>query len=140
MVQQMLSKVGIKVEIETLEFGTAFSKAKEGNQDMVIFGNTWWFGPDFLKYTNYSSLPTNFGRITNQLLDFFLDKSVSATSYDEMQQAMAKVQALILEGAGFIPLISEAQIIAATSEVKGLDQLVTHPWWPSLMKALVLDK
>jgi peptide/nickel transport system substrate-binding protein len=140
MVQQMLSKVGIKVGIETLEFGTAFSKAKEGNHDMVIFGNTWWFGPDFLKYTNYSALPTNFGRITNQLLDFFLDKSVSATSYENMQQAMAKVQALILEGAGFIPLVSEAQIIAATSEVKGLDQLVTHPWWPSLMKALVLDK
>jgi len=140
MIQQMLSKIGIKIGIETLEFGTAFAKAKEGEHDMVMFGNTWWFGPDFLKYTNYSTMPTNFGRITNPLLDHYLNESVTATSYAKMQQSMGKVQALILDGAGFIPLVSQAQIIAATDDVLGLDELVTHPWWPALMKALVLKK
>ena len=141
-VQAQLAKVGIKVNLETAEVGATYDRAEAGNYDLGIFRNTWWMGQPYLTFLTASENvhSSNFGQWKNEVLDKLLDMSSESLDDNLREQAFYAAQVLVVESGVWIPLVVNANVVAAKTDVGGLDELFSHPWQPPLMRALVLYK
>ncbi len=141
-VQAQLKEVGIKVDLQTAEVGATYDRARTGNYDLGIFRNTWWLGQPYLRFLTHSSGigSSNFGHWANPTIDQNIEIAGNDMSLEKRTQALNQVQKIVVESAVWVPLVSNANILAAKNYVSGLDELLTHPWWPPLMRALLLEK
>lgn len=141
-VQQQLHQIGIQVRLETAEVGAAYDRGNAGNYDIGIFRNTWWLGQPYLNFLTHSTNigSSNYGRWPNPELDYYLETAGNNMDPAIRRHALNEVQRIVVESAIWVPLVSNVQIIAAKTEVQGVDELLGHPWWPSIMRALILHK
>ncbi|MDI6771925.1 MAG: ABC transporter substrate-binding protein [bacterium] len=141
-VQSQLRQVGIDVKVETAEVGAAYDRARAGTFDVGVFRNTWWLGQPYLNFLTHSTnIPvSNFSRWANPELDKLLETAGSAVDDDERDQALNRVQRIIVESAVWVPLVSNTSLLAAKKSVGGLEVLASHPWWPPHLRALALTR
>lgn len=141
-VQSQLAQIGIKVELETAEVGATYDRAETADYDIGIFRNTWWLGQPYLRFLTHSSGigSSNYGQWSSPELDKNIETAGDSMSLEERTEALNRVQEIVVETGIWVPLVSNAKIIAAKDDVAGLDELLSHPWWPPLMRALLLHK
>ncbi|RLG20119.1 hypothetical protein DRN74_05965 [Candidatus Micrarchaeota archaeon] len=141
-IQAQLAEVGIKVKLELAEVGATYDRAEAGDYDLGIFRNTWWLGQPYLRFLTHSDNvhSSNFGQYKNDVLDKMLDLSMEALDDALRREAFIVAQAMVVESGIWIPLVANVNIIAAKTDVGGLEELFSHPWQPPLMRALVLYK
>ena len=145
-VQAQLEELGIGIKLELAEVGATYDRSNRDEWDLGIYRNTWWLGQPFLIFLTHSdNIPDEDGG-TNKAHwgDPELDRNleIAGESMDEQERitALNEAQRIIVESANWVPLVSRAQIVATQKDVQGLDELLTHPWWPFLMQALLLHK
>lgn len=141
-VQSQLRAIGIDARVETAEVGATYDRARAGNFDIGIFRNTWWLGQPYLNFLTHSvNIPSSsFARWPNPELDKLLDAAGNALDDAEREQALNRVQRIIVESAVWVPLVSNTNLLAAKKSVGGLDILGSHPWWPVHLRALALTR
>ncbi|SFL87030.1 ABC transporter substrate-binding protein [Halanaerobium salsuginis] len=141
-VQAQLAKIGIKINLETAEVGATYDRAETGDYDIGIFRNTWWLGQPYLRFLVHSSGigSSNYGQWSTPELDKNIEIAGSSMSLAERTEALNEVQKTVVESGVWVPLVSNSNIFVAKDDVVGVDEMLTHPWWPPLMRALLLHK
>jgi len=141
-VQGQLAQVGIKVNLSLAEVGATYDRARAADYDLGIFRNTWWMGQPYLTFLTHSVNigSSNYGQWKNPVIDTLLDLSSNSLDDALRNQAFMAAQAIVVESAVWIPLAVNVNVLAARTDVTGLDELFAHPWQPPLVRALVLGK
>jgi len=141
-VQAQLAEIGIRVDLETAEVGATYDRAETADYDIGIFRNTWWLGQPYLRFLTHSSGigSSNYGQWSSEELDKNIEIAGDSMSLEERTEALNRVQEIVVETGIWVPLVSNAKIFAAKEDVKGVDELLSHPWWPPIMRALLLHK
>jgi len=122
-IAQQLGKVGIKVEVRSLEWGTLFSDIQAGN--FQIYTLTWVgvVEPD-IYYTIFHSrsLPpngANRGGYFNPELDRLLEQARRTTERKERRQIYSQVQKIISQDLPYISLWYSMDIVVCRRELAG---------------------
>ncbi|MGM0601776.1 MAG: ABC transporter substrate-binding protein [Bacillota bacterium] len=121
-VQQYLSEVGIKANIEQLEWGTYIEEGKAGKHTAAFFG---WIAdngdPDnflnvFFNSANQGS--TNRAFYTNPKVDDLLEQAQQITDEDKRERIYKQVQGIIVDDAPFVFLNHMKMQIPVRSNVE----------------------
>lgn len=141
-IQAQLGAIGIRVHLETAEVGATYDRARVGDFDIGIFRNTWWLGHPYLFFLSHSVNigSSNYALWGNPELDNNLEVAQNSLDPAEREHALNEAQRITIESAVWVPLVSNAQILAAKTSVGGVDELIAHPWWPPTSRALELWK
>ncbi|MBF0273763.1 MAG: ABC transporter substrate-binding protein [Nitrospinae bacterium] len=122
---EQLRGVGIKVHIESFEWGTFFSDIKSGNFQMY---SLTWVGiadPDIYHYIFHSqSLPpngANRGRFVNRELDELLEKGRKETDFHKRKELYDRVQEIIAQELPYIHLWFSVNVAAINNKVHNFE-------------------
>lgn len=122
---RQLEEVGIKVTIQSYEWGTFFADIKKGSFQMY---SLTWVGiadPDIYHYIFHSqSFPpqgANRGRYVNSTLDGLLEKGRGETIFAERKKIYDEVQRIIAEDMPYIHLWVSVNIAVMSENVKGFE-------------------
>ncbi len=127
-VQAYLARVGIEVEVKTMEWATYISTIlkplEESPLELFLLGwGPWIVDPDQMLYPLFHSSqwpPNGFGAAfyRNEEVDELLQIGTSSTDQETRRKAYEKAQELIWNDAPWLFLHHEQQIIAMRSNVK----------------------
>ena len=122
-IQAQLEEVGIRVEIQSYDWGTFFGDIKAGR--FQLYGLTW-VGirtPDIFRYVFHSaSIPpngANRGRYRSGMADRLIENARAEPDLDRQAGLYRELQALLLDDLPYVPLWYEDQFYAATGKVMG---------------------
>lgn len=121
-IANQLEKLGLKVKIQSYEWGTFFDDIKKGNYQLATMR---WVGatdPDIYRIAFHSSEHPpgrNRGYYTNKSLDKLLDSGTSIVSQTKRIQHYRKVQEAIAKDLPIIPLWYNSQINIVNKSIKG---------------------
>jgi len=125
-IQQDLRRIGVDLEVQSLEFATLFSDVVKGNFQVV---QMQWAGgalvdPDILRRVFHSTQvpPAGFnrGRYSNPEVDRLIDLASVAGSEDERKAYYGAAQKLIAEDSPYISLWNRTNVAVAQPSVRGL--------------------
>lgn len=141
-VQAQLADIGIDVDLRAAEVGATYDRAEAADFDIGIFRNTWWLGQPYLRFLTHStSIPTsNYAHYSNPELDENIEIAGDSMDPEERERAINRVQEIIVDSAVWVPLVANVEILVANEELKGVDELIEHPWWPAIARAILLHK
>ncbi|NMB20185.1 MAG: glutathione ABC transporter substrate-binding protein [Firmicutes bacterium] len=124
MAQAMLSQIGIKVNIETLERGAYIDKVIGGELEM--FGLGWASDtgdPDYALFALFHSsmhgAGGNMGFYTNEKVDELLEIGRSSTDAEVRRNAYLEAQALIWEDVPYIFLHCPENVVVYNAKIQG---------------------
>ncbi len=124
-IQNQLGQIGITVETEVLENATYLDRIVESDFQMYALGWTTNTGDaDYGLYETYhTDSPTwaNTCRYSNPEVDDLLEQARVSTDSDERLDLYAQVQQIIVEEAPQIYIWNGEEILAARSNVQGLE-------------------
>ncbi len=118
-IADMWQKIGIKVSIESLEWGGFYARIKRG--DFQVFSLSWVgiVDPDIYRWILYSEMwppkGANRGRYSNADVDTWLEKASESESIKQRQHLYAKVQEKMQQDQVYIPLWYEP-VLAVSSQ------------------------
>ncbi len=133
-----LGKVGIEVEVRSLEFGTLFSDIQAGN--FSIYTLTWVgvVEPDiYYNIFHSASVPpkgANRGRYSNPALDQILDQARASMSRDERKALYAQVQKTVSHDLPYVSLWYTNDLSVSDQRLEGF-ALGPGGEWTGLAKA-----
>ncbi len=119
----MWEKVGVKVSIESLEWGGFYARIKRG--DFQVFSLAWVgiADPDIYRWILHSSMwppkGANRGRYSNRQVDLWLDVAASENSQTERKKWYAKVQRQMFDDMVYIPLWYDPVIAVSGPRITG---------------------
>ena len=122
-VQENLGRVGIRVLLESLEWGTFYGDVKRGDFD--LFGLTWLGirDPDAyrLRFSSAFFPPQglNRGRYRNREIDTLVTAGVAATELEARRSIYDRVQEILAEELPYIPLWYPDNVIVAREVFDG---------------------
>ncbi|MBM7693129.1 peptide/nickel transport system substrate-binding protein [Peribacillus deserti] len=135
--QAQLSEAGMKVKIETLEWGTYLEASQNGKFDLTVAGwsNVTGDGSELLfpRLHSKNAGATNVGRYKNPELDKLIEQSRSTVDQNERKQYLKQANELVLSDLPVIPIYHGVASIAADNSVNGINLEPTGQW--SLYKA-----
>ncbi|MGB5260194.1 MAG: ABC transporter substrate-binding protein [Gammaproteobacteria bacterium] len=121
--QQQLAEVGIRITLQSYDWGTFFGDIKAGRFQMY---SLMWVGiktPDIFRYAFHSgSLPpggANRGRFTDGLTDRLLAEAEQGETLDSQAASWHALQARLLEQLPYVPLWYEDHVVAVRDGVSG---------------------
>lgn len=124
-IQNQLSAIGVTVTSEVLENATYLDRVVESKFNMYALGWTTNTGDaDYGLYETYhSDCPTwsNTSRYSNPEVDTILEKARASTDSQERLALYAEVQKILVEDAPQIYMWNGEEILAARSNVQGLE-------------------
>ncbi|WML57392.1 ABC transporter substrate-binding protein [Neobacillus sp. PS2-9] len=127
-IQDNLSKVGIKVKLNTLEWATYLDKAAKGDFDAFLMGWTGDNGdPDNFLYTLLDKDAigaNNYSRYSSDPLHDLLIQAQQGTDQEKRNELYKKAQEIIHEDAPWVPLLHSKPLSAASKDVVGY---IPHP-------------
>lgn len=118
-VQQNLAKVGIKLNIKTVEWGTWLDDVYYGrNYTSTIIGIDGKLDPyeSLVRYT--TGYHNNFMNYSNSKYDELINEAVNASSEDKIE-LYKEAQKVVAEDAGCAFICSPSNIVAMRSDLKG---------------------
>jgi len=122
-VQENLGRVGIRLTIESLEWGTFYGDVKRGDFD--LFGLTWLGirDPDAyrLRFSSSFFAPhgLNRGRYRNSEIDALVRAGVATALFEERRPIYDRVQEILAEELPYIPLWYPDNVIVAREGFDG---------------------
>lgn len=121
-VSENLKQIGIKVDIETLEWGTFYDDIKRGNFDMFSLN---WIGikdPDAFRFRFHSQMapPYGFNRggYINPHLDSLLTAGSEETNLEKRKEIYKDVQEILSEDCPYINLWWPNIVVVANKRIK----------------------
>lgn len=122
-IQQQLAEVGIRMKLNSYDWGTFFGDIKAGNFQLY---SLMWVGiktPDIFRYAFHStSLPpagANRGRSNDATLDRLIEVAEQGATLKEQGAGYRAVQARLLEQLPYVPLWYEDHVYAARKDITG---------------------
>jgi peptide/nickel transport system substrate-binding protein len=122
-VQQQLAEAGIRVDVESYDWGTFFGDIKNGRFQMYSLA---WIGvksPDIFRYAFHSaSLPpggANRGRLQDTRVDWLIEAAMAAEDLDTQADWYRQLQEHLDEQLPYVPLWYEDQFYAAGAAIEG---------------------
>jgi len=119
----MWQQVGIKVSIESLEWGGFYARIKRG--DFQVFSLAWVgiTDPDIYRWILHTEMwppkGANRGRYSNQQVDGWLDAAAAAETQSERKLIYAKVQKQMQDDMVYIPLWYDPVIAVSGPHISG---------------------
>jgi len=118
-----LKKVGIEVELRSLEFGVFFDDVKKGNFHIYTLSWTGITDPDHYYYTfNSNSIPPNGGnrnRYRNKRMDELTEQSRVKIDEGSLKGIFSEIQKLAAKELPYVSLWHRDNIVALNKNVKG---------------------
>lgn len=105
MVQIQLQKVGIKVKVQYLDWGTMLTDFIQGNYQCISFGYTAKQDPNTVASENYWSKGLNLNRYGHPEIDELVEKGMRAVSFEERKQIYDQIHMYTLGPQGDFPMI-----------------------------------
>jgi ABC-type transport system substrate-binding protein len=125
-VQSQLRKIGIDVQIRTVEWGIYSGLMRTGDFDLKMSYNMGGFNPSIGEFKAFNmkgapnkAAPMNYYYNQNKTLATILDMAQMAESMDERDEYICQACDILYEEAAIIPLVYEMQYAVMNSKVKG---------------------
>lgn len=122
-IQQQLGEVGIKVNIQSYDWGTFYGDIKKGGFQMYSLA---WVGiktPDIYRYVFHSdAVPpngANRGRYVDPAVDRLIEQAESAYSQEARVAAYRALQEKVFNSLPYVPLWYEDHLSVARPEISG---------------------
>lgn len=122
-IQQQLGEVGIKVNIQSYDWGTFYGDIKKGGFQMYSLA---WVGiktPDIYRYVFHSdAVPpngANRGRYVDPAVDRLIEQAESAQSQEDRIAAYRLLQERVFKSLPYVPLWYEDHLSVARPEISG---------------------
>ena len=115
-------KLGIKVNLEVLEWGAIDSRRKDGDWDMVLFATNCALVPDpyyYLQRSYGTGGSYNYVSYSNPAVDDLLDQSMAAEDLQAKYDILKEVQAITQEEAMNIIVAHYGMVTAQKDSVTG---------------------
>ncbi|MBU8880663.1 ABC transporter substrate-binding protein [Bacillus sp. FJAT-29790] len=127
-IQESFSKIGVKANIQTVDWATYLDKAAKGEFDTFMLGWTGDNGdPDNFIYTlldKDSIGSNNYSYYSNDELHDILIEAQTETDQEKRNELYKKAQEIIKEDAPWVPLVHSTPLLAAS---KNLQNYLPHP-------------
>lgn len=127
-IQESLSKIGIKAKIQSVDWATYLEKARKGELDIFMLGWTGDNGdPDNFIYTlldKDSIGSNNYAQYSNDELHDILIEAQTEADQAKRNELYKKAQEIIHEDAPWVPLVHSTPLLAAA---KDLQNYLPHP-------------
>ncbi|AOY76712.1 peptide ABC transporter substrate-binding protein [Clostridium formicaceticum] len=119
-IEDELEKLGIKINVEILEWEEYNDRIRRGNFDMVLGGWELSYLPD-VSFAFHSSQigGSNFISYRDEVMDELIEISLRAPNPTEKQQAYSELQQHIVEELPYISLFFRNGAIAVRDKIKG---------------------
>ena len=115
---QQWKELGIKAEVQTLEWGTLIDDMDKGNTDVYIVGGfSGASGMMFLFHTKNQGPPGNASFYSNKSVDELMDKGAITVDVAEREKIWKEAQRIIVSEFAHIPLYHEAWFSATSVKV-----------------------
>jgi peptide/nickel transport system substrate-binding protein len=128
MIQQMLGQVGVKVEIQTSEFGTFLEDVQKGNFQMYSLSRNGIADPDFYYVIFYSkNIPPegqNRGYYNSPRVDQLITEGRSTFDRAKRKQIYGDIQRIVQEDLPYISLYHQINVAVMD---KGLQGYTMYP-------------
>lgn len=118
LVQQDLQAIGLDVQLETYDFTTWISVAREKDFDLGIVGMSHYYDPNLQNYFA-TGAPSNLTYYTNERLDQLIQDGNTATSFEERFPIYEEIQEFFVEELPAIPLYVEYDYRAQDKSLVG---------------------
>ncbi|HEX7832967.1 MAG TPA: ABC transporter substrate-binding protein [Thermoanaerobaculia bacterium] len=132
MIQQMLSQVGIKLEIQTSEFGTFLDEVSKGNFQMYSLSRNGIGDPDFYYIIFHSAnLPPegqNRGYYKNARIDQLIMEGRSTFDRNKRKQIYAEIQRLVQEDLPYVSLYHQINVAVMDKDLHGYTMYPAGFW------------
>ena len=126
-VAAMWEKAGIKISIESLEWGGFYARIKRG--DFQVFSLSWVgiADPDIYRWILHTEMwppkGANRGRYSSAVMDRWLDQAATADTQAERKALYARVQQRMLEDMVYIPLWYDPVIAVSGARIRGFEPM-----------------
>ncbi|MBI5445500.1 MAG: hypothetical protein HY900_30335 [Deltaproteobacteria bacterium] len=132
-IQAQLSKIGVRVKVRVMEWGTYLDSLTRHEQQLYINGWAYQVGdPDSVLRDNfYSASSYNFSNYKSQDYDKLLDASVAMLNPSKRRSLIEKAEARLLEDVVGVPVYHKNNIYAVSKKVQGFR---SHP-----LELIILD-
>jgi len=126
-VAAMWERAGIKVSIESLEWGGFYARIKRG--DFQVFSLSWVgiADPDIYRWILHTEMwppkGANRGRYSSVEMDRWLDQAAAADSQAERKVLYTKIEQRMLEDMVYIPLWYDPVIAVSGARIRGFEPM-----------------
>jgi peptide/nickel transport system substrate-binding protein len=123
MIQQMLGLVGIKVDIQTSEFGKFLDDVSKGNFQMFSLSRNGIADPDFYYVIFYSkNVPPegqNRGYYSNPRIDQLIQQGRSTFDRNKRKQIYSEIQRIVQEDLPYVSLYHQINVAVMEKDLQG---------------------
>lgn len=123
MIQQMLQQVGIKVEIQTSEFGTFLDDVAKGKFQMYSLSRNGIADPDFYYVIFHSkNIPPegqNRGYYSNPKVDDLIAQGRATFDRGKRRQIYAEIQRIVQEDLPYVSLYHQVNVAVMDKDLQG---------------------
>jgi peptide/nickel transport system substrate-binding protein len=132
MMQQMLQQVGIKLEIQSSEFGTFLEDVQKGNFQMYSLSRNGIADPDFYYIIFHSkSFPPegqNRGYYSNPRVDSLIMQGRSTFDRAKRKQIYGEIQRIVQEDLPYISLYQQVNVAVMDKKLQGYEMYPAGFW------------
>lgn len=115
---QQWKDIGVKADVQSLEWGTLIDDMNKGNTDVYIVGGfSGASGMGFLFHTKNQGVPGNASFYSNKQVDALIDKGSVTVDTAAREKIWKEAQRLLVSEYPHIPLYHEAWFTAASNKV-----------------------
>lgn len=122
--QAFLGEVGIRVNIEQVEWGVFLDRLFASEFDMLRVGWTGPHDPNGYVEKNHSESGWNFFNYSNPEMDMLIEAGVETTDVEERKQIYARIQKILAEDVPMVYIFHEKRARAYDENLGGLTQWV----------------
>ena len=132
MIQQMLMQVGIKVNIQSSEFGTFYEDITKGNFDLFSLSRNGIGDPDFYNIIFYSkNVPPegqNRGYYNNPRVDRLIMEGRSTFDRAKRKQIYGEIQRIVQEDLPYVSLYHQINVAVMDKNLQGYTMYPAGFW------------
>ncbi|MFP8890580.1 ABC transporter substrate-binding protein [Natrialbaceae archaeon A-CW2] len=145
-IEPMLRDVGFDVNLEVLESGNLYDRLEGAEHNITTMaggGNDAIDAMENLLHGDNDAREGggNFSIWLNDEFDSRIDEAKVEPDVDRQEELLIEAQEIVLEEFPVAPLLTENELYGHETQVQGIDEWTSHPWWPEiyLSRALELD-
>jgi peptide/nickel transport system substrate-binding protein len=135
LIAKQMESLGIKVEVQSYEWGTYYSDIKQGHYQMALMRWVGSVDPDLYRDTLATSefVPgRNRGYYSNKMVDTLVEEGRQAIDFKKRQTLYAKAQQIVLDDMPILPLWYNSNISLLNPKVRNFHPNVTGSFHPYL--------
>ncbi len=132
MIQQMLGQVGVKVEIQSSEFGTFLEDVQKGNFQMYSLSRNGIQDPDFyyiiFHSANFPPEGQNRGYYSNPRVDSLILQGRATFDRAKRKQIYGEIQRIVQEDLPYISLYHQINVAVMDKNLQGYEMYPAGFW------------